>query len=93
MFLILALIILVASLNIAGSLTILVMDKTKDVGVLRALGASPVSLVKIFAFDGLVLGLMGAAGGFAAGMGVCWILKKYSFVELPKEIYYIDRLR
>ena len=92
MFLILALIILVASLNIAGSLTILVMDKTKDVGVLRALGASSMSLVKIFALDGLVLGLLGAGSGFAAGTGICWILKHYSFIELPKEIYYIDRL-
>ena len=92
MFLILALIILVASLNIAGSLTILVMDKTKDVGVLRALGASPLSLVKIFALDGLVLGLLGAGTGFAVGSGVCWLLKHYSFIELPKEIYYIDRL-
>ncbi len=92
MFLILALIILVASLNIAGSLTILVMDKTKDIGVLRALGAPPISLVKIFAMDGLVLGLLGAGSGLLAGTGVCWILKKYSFVELPREIYYIDRL-
>ena len=92
MFLILALIILVASLNIAGSLTILVMDKTKDVGVLRALGAAPASLVKIFAMDGLVLGLLGAGSGFLVGCGVCWLLKTYSFVTLPKEIYYIERL-
>ena len=92
MFLILVLIILVASLNIAGSLTILVMDKTKDVGVLRALGASPMSLVKVFALDGLVLGFLGAGSGFGVGMGICWLLKKYSFIELPREVYYIDRL-
>ena len=92
MFLILALIILVASLNIAGSLTILVMDKTKDVGILRALGASPMSLVKIFALDGLVLGLLGAGGGFVVGTGVCFLLKKYPIISLPREVYYIDRL-
>ena len=92
MFLILALIILVASLNIAGSLTILVIDKTKDVGILRALGAAPASLVKIFAMDGLVLGLLGATGGLAAGSAICFILKKTRLVELPPEIYYIDRL-
>lgn len=92
MFLILALIILVACLNVAGSLTILVMDKTKDIGILKALGASPVSLMKIFALDGFLIGLIGAAAGGAMGIGGCALLGKYSFIDLPKEIYYIDRL-
>ena len=92
MFLILALIILVACLNIAGSLTILVMDKTKDIGVLKALGATSASLMKIFAWDGLILGVAGSGIGFLAGTGVCALLGRYSFVELPKEIYYLDRL-
>lgn len=92
MFLILALIILVACLNIAGSLTILVMDKTKDIGVLKALGATPFSLVKIFALDGFLIGGLGSAAGFLGGIGLCWILTKYSFIDLPKEIYYMDRL-
>ena len=92
MFLILTLIILVACLNIAGSLTIMVMDKTKDIGVLKALGASPYSLVKIFALDGLILGLVGSGAGFLIGTGLCALLSRHSFVELPKEIYYVDRL-
>lgn len=92
MFLILALIIFVACLNIAGSLTILVMDKTKDIGVLKSLGASPASLVRIFAFDGLLIGSIGSALGFVIGGSICWLLTKYSFIDLPKEIYYMDRL-
>ena len=92
MFLILALIILVACLNIAGSLTILVMDKTKDIGILKALGSTPLSLMKIFAYDGLVVGALGTGAGFLIGSGLCALLKKYSFVELPREIYYMDRL-
>lgn len=92
MFLILALIILVACLNIAGSLTIMVMDKTKDIGILKALGMAPASLVKIFALDGLLIGLIGAGVGFLIGMGTCLLLEKYSFIDLPKEIYYMDRL-
>lgn len=92
MFLILALIILVACLNIAGSLTILVMDKTKDIGVLRALGASPADLMKIFALDGLMLGLAGAFTGLAVGLLLCFGLKEYKWLELPKEIYYVDHL-
>jgi len=92
MFLILALIILVACLNIAGSLTIMVMDKTKDIGILKALGAAPVSLMKIFALDGFLIGSIGAAAGGVLGVGGCVLLEKTSFIDLPKEIYYIDRL-
>lgn len=92
MFLILALIIFVASLNIAGSLTILVMDKTRDIGALKAIGALPSSLVRIFAICGLLVGLAGAGVGTAAGLGACFLLKRFSWVELPKEIYYFDRL-
>ena len=92
MSLILALIILVACLNIAGSLTIMVMDKTKDIGVLKALGAAPFSLMKIFALDGLLIGLVGAGSGFFIGTGICFLLKNYKFVDLPREIYYFDRL-
>ncbi len=92
MFLILTLIILVACLNIAGSLTILVMDKTKDMGVLKALGATAPDLMKIFALDGLVLGLTGAMAGLVVGSAICYGLEKFSWLELPKEIYYVDRL-
>lgn len=92
MFLILALIIFVACLNTAGSLTILVMDKTKDIGVLKALGATPFSLMKIFALAGLLIGGLGAGLGFLIGFGLSAFLKKYPLVELPREIYYIHHL-
>ncbi|OIO38138.1 MAG: lipoprotein-releasing system transmembrane subunit LolC [Candidatus Omnitrophica bacterium CG07_land_8_20_14_0_80_50_8] len=92
MFLILALIIFVACLNIAGSLTILVMDKTKDIGVLKSLGAAPVSLVRIFAIDGLLIGAVGSLAGAGIGVGLCAVLGHCSFVDLPKEIYYTNRL-
>ena len=92
MFLILALIILVACLNIAGSLTMLVMDKTKDIGVLRALGATRFSILKIFALDGLWMGFFGAGAGFLAGTALCVILAHTPLVDLPKEIYYVSRL-
>lgn len=92
MFVILTLIILVASLNIAGSLTILVMDKTKDIGILRALGATPAAMMRIFALDGLVLGFCGAGVGFMVGMGLCLLIKHTSLIQLPKEVYFISRL-
>jgi len=92
MFLILALIILVASLNIAGSLTILVVNKTKDIGVLKALGATSYDVMKIFAWDGLAVGSLGAFAGLGLAGVLCFCLKKFSWFELPKEIYYIERL-
>ncbi len=93
MFLILALIILVASLNVAGSLTILVISKTKDIGVLKALGMTSFDLVKVFALNGFFLGAGGALAGLAAGMGGCYLIQRYGFVEMPKEIYFgVERL-
>lgn len=92
MFLILALIILVACLNIAGTLTILVMDKTKDIGVLKALGARPSSLMAIFAVDGFLIGAVGALAGLGLGTALCAILDRTSLVELPREIYFVDKL-
>ena len=92
MFLILALIVFVACLNIAGSLTVMVMDKTKDIGILKALGMPPADLMKIFAADGLWIGGTGAFSGLALGAALCALLERTQFVELPKEIYYINKL-
>ena len=92
MFLILALIILVASLNVGGSLTILVMDKTKDIGILKALGAAPSNILKIFTTQGILVGTLGAGAGLLLGLGVCWVLSHFSFIELPREIYYMEKL-
>lgn len=92
MFLILALIVFVACLNIAGSLTILVMDKTRDIGVLKAIGATPGLILRVFALNGLVIGVGGALGGFAVGTGLCALLSRYRIIDLPREIYYLDHL-
>lgn len=92
MFVILALIVLVASLNIAGSLTILVMDKTRDIGVLKALGLPSERVARIFAWDGLLLGLGGSGTGLGLGLALCAVLARFKIVDLPKDIYYIDHL-
>ena len=92
MFLILALIILVASLNIAGSLTILVTGKAKDIGILKSFGVPSSGIVKIFMLDGLCIGVAGSGLGLAAGSGICFLLKNYPIIQLPREIYYLDRL-
>jgi len=92
MFIILTLIILVASFNIISTLIVMVVEKTKDIGILKALGMSALSIRKIFTYQGLIIGTLGTSLGALAGITLCFLLKKYQFIKLPQDIYYIDRL-
>jgi len=92
MFIILTLIVMVACFNIAGSLMMTVLEKTKDIGILKAIGASSFDVMVIFAMQGGAIGALGTALGSAFGIGACWALKTYKFITLPRDIYYIDRL-
>lgn len=92
MFIILTLIILVASFNIISTLIVMVVEKTKDIGILKALGLSSSGISRIFTCEGLLIGSTGTALGVTGGMVLCGLLKKYQFIKLPQDIYYIDRL-
>jgi lipoprotein-releasing system permease protein len=92
MFIILALIVLVAAFNIASSLIMMVIEKTKDIAILKAMGATNDSIRKIFVFKGMAIGVIGTAVGTLAGVGLCWALKHYQFIELPGDVYYITTL-
>jgi len=92
MFIILALIIIVAAFNIISNLLLLTVEKTKEIGILSALGFSKNRIAKIFFFEGLILGLTGIATGLVAGCGLSLLLKKYQFVQLPPDVYYLDKL-
>jgi lipoprotein-releasing system permease protein len=69
-----------------------VVEKTKDIGILKALGMNPAKIRKIFTCQGLLIGSSGVLLGTMAGVLVCLLLKKYQFIKLPQDIYYIDRL-
>ncbi len=92
MFVIVALIVVVACFNIAGSLIMLVMEKTRDIGILKAIGASNRAIKKLFTLEGLIIGFSGTALGAAAGVLLCRLLKTYKFINLPRDIYYIETL-
>jgi len=92
MFIILTLVILVAAFNIVSTLIVLVVDKTKDVGILKAIGMNNRQIRNIFTYEGFIIGGLGTLLGTASGIGLCLLLKKYQFIKLPKDIYYIDRL-
>ncbi len=92
MFIILALIILVAAFNIAGSLVMMVMEKRKDIAILKAMGATARSIGRIFVIKGLMVGLVGTALGTSGGLVLCTLLERYSFIHLPSDVYYISEL-
>jgi lipoprotein-releasing system permease protein len=88
MFIILTLIILVAAFNIASTLIMMVMGKTRDIAILKAMGATDQQVRKIFVFKGMVIGLVGTILGVGCGFLLCAILKRYNIVELTGDIYY-----
>jgi lipoprotein-releasing system permease protein len=92
MFIILALIVIVAAFNIAGSLVMMVMEKRKDIAILKTMGATARSISRIFVIKGLMIGLVGTMLGTSAGITVCTLLKRYSFIQLPADVYYISAL-
>ncbi len=92
MFILLALIILVASLTIASNLILLAIDKTRDIGILRAQGATPAQIRRIFQLLGLLIGGAGVLAGTFLGLILCGVIKTYPIVELPPDIYYLSRV-
>jgi len=92
MFIILALIVLVAAFNIASTLIMIVMGKTRDIAILKAMGATDRSISKIFIFKGMIIGFVGTTLGVCLGFILCKLLEKYKFIELPGDVYYISTL-
>lgn len=92
MFIILTLIVLVAALNIASTLIMMVMEKTRDIAILKAMGATDKSIRRIFVFKGMIIGSVGTSLGVCAGYLLCKLLEKYKFIDLPGDVYYITTL-
>jgi lipoprotein-releasing system permease protein len=92
MFIILSLIVLVAAFNIISTLIVMVVEKTKDIGILKAIGMSRRRIRRIFTYEGLAIGFVGIGMGIAVGWFLCLLLKRYQFVKLPADIYYLDHL-
>ena len=92
MFIILTLIVLVASFNIISTLIVTVTSKVKDIGILKSIGVPAAAINRIFMIQGLAIGAMGVFWGFFGGVGISVLLKKYQFIKLPQDIYYIDHL-
>jgi lipoprotein-releasing system permease protein len=92
MFWILSLIVMVAAFNIASTLIMVVMEKTRDIGIMKSMGATPGSILRIFVFEGLVIGALGTTVGTIAGYFLAMLLDRYQFVSLPGDVYPIETL-
>jgi len=89
---ILLLIVLVAAFNIVSTLTMVVADKTKEIGILKAMGMPARSIRRIFFAQGLVIGVVGTVFGLILGFGAALALDKYQFIKLDPQVYFIDHL-
>lgn len=85
-----ALVILVAALNIVSNIALLVVEKKRDLGVFATLGATPASLSRVYLLLGLCIGSLGTASGLAAGAGISWLLDRYRVVPLPADVYMLS---
>lgn len=92
MFIILTLIVLVAAFNIISTLIMVVMEKTKDIAILKSMGATSHNIMRIFIYEGLIIGCTGTVLGVAGGLGLCKILSKYQFIKLPSDVYPMSTL-
>jgi lipoprotein-releasing system permease protein len=92
MFVILTLITLVAAFTIVSNLLLVTAQRVHEIGILRAMGASRRSIEKIFLLKGLMLGLLGTFSGLAVGLALALVLKRYQFVKLPADVYYVETL-
>jgi lipoprotein-releasing system permease protein len=89
-FIVLLLIVLVAAFNIVATLIMVVMEKRKDVAILKSMGATRSGVGRIFIFKGMIIGIVGTLLGNAGGYIACVLLKRYQFIELPKDVFYVN---
>jgi lipoprotein-releasing system permease protein len=91
-FIVLSLIIIVAAFNILSTLIMVSMEKRRDIGILKAMGAKSRSIARIFSYQGLLVGIVGAAAGTFLGWVICFLQLRYKFVSLPSDLYFLDAL-
>ncbi len=87
MFIVLTLIVLVAAFNIISTLIMVVMEKGKDIAILKSMGATSTSILRIFVYEGLIIGFSGTVLGVLGGLSLCELLSRYQFIKLESDVY------
>jgi len=88
----LSLIIMVAAFNIVSSQIMIVLEKQREIGILKAMGASRREIVRIFLYEGLIIGIVGTTLGLLAGYAVCWGQLTFKWFSLPGDVYFLNSL-
>jgi lipoprotein-releasing system permease protein len=91
-FIVLLLIVLVAAFNIVATLIMVVMEKRKDIAILKSMGATRAGVSRIFRFKGMIVGVAGTLLGNVAAFALCLLLERYPLIELPKDVFYVNTL-
>ena len=86
------LIVMVGALNIISSLILLVMQKSRDIAILKTMGTSSVRVMVIFMMQGLVIGVIGTTVGGLAGLALCWVLDTYELIQIPMDVYQVSHV-
>ena len=86
------LVVVVAALNIVASLVLLVMEKTRDIAILRTMGASAQAIRRVFVYQGLAIGFLGTGGGAVLGLVTCFFADRYQLLRLPSDVYQITHV-
>jgi lipoprotein-releasing system permease protein len=88
----LGIIIIIAAFNIISSLVMAVNDKVREIGILRAMGATRNSILRIFILEGMLIGVAGSLSGLALGLGSYWLQKNHGLIKLPGDVYFVTTL-
>jgi lipoprotein-releasing system permease protein len=92
MGLILFLIVLVAALNIISTLVMVVADRTREIGILKAMGMTSAGILRIFVLQGAWIGLIGTALGTLFGVALCLVIDRTELIQIPPDVYFVDHL-
>jgi lipoprotein-releasing system permease protein len=92
MYLILTLIVVVAAFNIVSTLVMVVVDRTREIGILKSMGMTDRMILRIFMLQGLSIGIIGTTLGAVLGLVIAWVLDTFEVITIPAEVYFVEKL-
>lgn len=92
MYVILTLIVVVAAFNIVSTLVMVVVDRTREIGILKSMGMTDRMILRIFMLQGLSIGVVGTILGTSLGLVIAWVLDTFEVIKIPPDVYFVEKL-